>query len=60
MDDNGPWILEAVEFGDLNGIPEQVVRDWYGYLETRKWIIGGAPVRNWRGALVNWNKRRTT
>lgn len=53
-----PSLHEASEFGDLYGIPESVIANWYEYCEACDWKISGEPIRNWKGALLKFNGRR--
>ncbi len=53
-----PCIQEAIEFGDLYGIPEAVVVNWFEFCENHKWQQNGEPLRNWKGALLSYNGKR--
>lgn len=52
---------ELYDFGQENNIADGIARQFYEINESRGWRHrNGQPISNWKGALINFNKRMSS
>lgn len=53
-----PSIVDIQEYCESNGFSNVEISSFYDYYESNGWVIGKSPMKDWKAAVRNWNRKR--
>lgn len=53
-----PSIAEIQEYCESNGFTNIEISAFYDHYESNGWVIGKSPMKDWKAAVRNWNRKR--
>ena len=53
-----PSIADIQEYCESNGFSNVEISSFYDYYESNGWVIGKSPMKVWKAAVMNWNRKR--
>lgn len=57
---NIPLLEEVEEYFRLENFPIEQASLFYNYNQSKAWMIGSSPIKNWQAAAINWiSKQRS-
>lgn len=58
--ENGVTLHDITEYGFSQGVPGKVCEKFFSFNQERGWMFHGEPMKDWRTALLAWNRKEKT